>query len=84
MRQSLDVWRALKQLLMLKIQPRGLQDYGQDLQKQAVKFEFKTVLDQGAKHKVDQSYLRFKLHFALHVGEEWSEARGVKSKRLTS
>jgi hypothetical protein len=55
---------------MLKIQPRGLQDYGQGLQKQAVKFEFKTVLDQGAKQKVDQSYLRFKLHFALHVGEE--------------
>jgi hypothetical protein len=55
---------------MLKIQPRGLQDYGQGLQKQAVKFEFKTVLDQGAKHKVDQNYLRFKLHFALHVGEE--------------
>jgi hypothetical protein len=51
---------------MLKIQPRGLQDYGQDLQKQAVKIELKTVLDQGAK----QSYLRFKLHFALHDGEE--------------
>jgi hypothetical protein len=43
---------------------------GQNLQKQAVKIEFKTVLDQGAKQKVDQKYLRFKLHFALHVGEE--------------
>jgi hypothetical protein len=41
-------------------------------------------LDQGAKHKVDQNYLRFKLHFALHVGEEWSEVREVKNKRLAS